>query len=223
MMDLEKVERALGYTFKNKELLINALTHSSYGLEATNNERLEFLGDAVLELVISEYLYRTQHIPEGKMTRLRANIVCTESLAKAAMQNHFNDELRMGKGERASGGKNRRRNLANVFEAVMGGVFLDSSYETVREVILRVLHENIELAIEGKLAKDYKSTLQELIQKQKDTTIEYRDLGSTGPQHNQLFKTQLVINGFPKTTGRGKTKKEAQQVAAREYLKSGEI
>ena len=83
----------------------------------------------------------------------------------------------------------------------MGGVFLDSSYETVREVILRVLHENIELAIEGKLAKDYKSTLQELIQKQKDTTIEYRDLGSTGPQHNQLFKTQLVINGFPKTTG----------------------
>lgn len=222
-MQIEKIEERLGYTFRNKEYLITALTHSSYGQNQPNNERLEFLGDAVLELVISEYLYRRLRLPEGQMTRLRANIVCTESLANAAQKNHFGDYLRMGKGEQATGGKNRRSNLANVFEAVMGGIFLDSNYETVQRVILNLLSESIELAIEGKLFKDYKTALQERVQQHPGMTIRYEDLFSTGPEHDQVFTTGLIIDGKTVAQGRGKTKKEAQQEAAKAYLLSGKI
>lgn len=222
-MNIEATENRIGYTFKNKETLITALTHSSYSQNHKNNERLEFLGDAVLELVISEYLYKTQDLPEGRMTRLRANIVCTESLAKAASQAHFGDELRMGKGELLTGGKKRKSNLANVFEAVMGGIFLDSNYETVREVILRLLADNIEMALEGKLVKDYKTELQERVQQHPGKTISYKDLEARGPEHDQIFTAQLIIDGKPTTTGKGKTKKEAQQEAAKAYLRSGKI
>lgn len=222
-MNIEAVEREIGYTFKKKDLIITALTHSSYAQNTINNERLEFLGDAVLELVISEFLYKNLNVPEGRMTRLRANIVCSESLAKAAVEAHFGDHLRMGKGELSTGGKKRRSNLANVFEAVMGAIFLDSDYATVQEVILRLLKHNIELAFDGKLVKDYKTELQERIQKSPGRTIRYQDLEAKGPEHDQVFTAQVVIDNIPRTIGKGKTKKEAQQEAAKAFLRSNQI
>lgn len=217
-MSFSIVEEKIGYIFSNKDIIQTALTHPSYSVVDYNNERLEFLGDAVLELVISEFLYKNLSLPEGKMTKLRANIVCTESLSKAAEQLHLGKELRLGKGEVLTGGHKRRSNLANVFEAVMGGIFLDSNYETVRDVILKVLHENIEMAMEGKLVNDYKTKLQELIQKDPNSTIYYHDLKATGPEHDQVFTVEVVINGKSQAQGKGKTKKEAQQEAAKNYL-----
>lgn len=217
-MSTNTVEELIGYNFTNKNILETALTHPSFSNVKYNNERLEFLGDAVVELVISEYLYKHLNLPEGKMTRLRANIVCTESLSKAAENLQLGYELRLGKGEYLTGGQKRRSNLANVFEAVMGGIFLDSNYETVKKVILTVLDENIQMALEGKLVNDYKTRLQELVQSKPDNTISYEDMGTSGPEHDQVFTVQVVINGIPQTTGKGKTKKEAQQEAAKAYL-----
>lgn len=222
-MNIAAVEENIGYTFKDKDLIITALTHSSYVQGGINNERLEFLGDAVLELVISEFLYKNLNVPEGRMTRLRANIVCSESLAKAAVEVHFGDYLRMGKGELSTGGKKRRSNLANVFEAMMGAIFLDSNYETVKEVILRLLKHNIQLAFEGKLVKDYKTELQERIQRSPGRTIRYVDLDAKGPEHDQVFTAQVVIDDKPRTIGKGKTKKEAQQEAAKNLLRKEKI
>ncbi|MGI6109877.1 MAG: ribonuclease III [Eubacteriaceae bacterium] len=216
---MNKTEEKIKYCFKNRGLLTTALTHSSWSQHGENNERLEFLGDAVLELVISEYLYRNFSLAEGKMTKLRANIVCTESLSLAAQELGLGEQLRLGKGERNTGGSNRRSNLANVFEAVMGAVFLDSDYKTVSEVILRVLAENIELARAGKLVKDYKTELQEQIQKEQGHTIEYRDLDATGPDHDRVFNTELLIDNCEAGTGSGKTKKEAEQEAAKSWLR----
>ena len=216
---MNDTEERIRYCFKNRGLLTTALTHSSYSQHGENNERLEFLGDAVLELVISEYLYKNLNLAEGKMTKLRANIVCSESLSSAAQGLGLGDQLRLGQGERITGGSRRRSNLANVFEAVIGAVFLDSDYETAREVILRLLSENIELALAGKLVKDYKTELQEQIQKHPGRTIEYRDLEATGPDHNRVFHTELLIDGEKVTQGSGKTKKEAEQEAAKSWLR----
>ncbi len=217
-MNIEETEQRIGYTFKDSSLLKTALTHSSFAQHQPNNERLEFLGDAVLELVISEYLFKSFSLSEGKMTRLRANIVCSESLAKAASALGLGEELRLGKGELHSGGRTRRSNLANVFEAVIGAIFLDSNFETVREVILRLLQDNIILAKQGRLVKDYKTELQERVQQKPGRTIEYKDAEVVGPEHDQIFTAKLIIDGKAVSEGRGKTKKEAQQEAAKEAL-----
>ncbi len=217
-MSIEHLQECINYRFLNPHLLDHALTHSSSNSENYNNERLEFLGDAVVELVISEYIYKNLNLPEGQMTRLRANIVCTESLALAAQQIHLGDELKLGKGEALTGGKKRRSNLANAFEALMGAIFLDSNFDTVKKILLTLLEENIENAIKGKLVKDYKSKLQEYIQQNPSNTIEYIDVDRTGPEHDTVFTCQVVINGRPETKGKGKTKKEAQQEAAKNYL-----
>lgn len=218
-MNIQEIENRIGYTFTDKALLKTAFTHSSYAQYQPNNERLEFLGDAVLELVISAFLYKELSLSEGRMTRLRANIVCTESLARAAARLGFGNELRMGKGELCTGGRTRRSNLANVFEALMGGIFLDAGYEQARDVALSLLGENIDLALQGKLVKDYKTELQERVQQHPGHTIEYADLDVSGPEHAQIFTAELRIDGAPVATGSGKTKKEAQQEAAKACLK----
>ncbi len=217
------IEEELNYTFKNKDLLKVALTHPSYVDADYNNERLEFLGDAVLELVISDYLYNNFDLPEGKMTRLRANIVCTESLATAALKLKIGKQLFLGKGEVLSGGQKRHSNLANAFEAIMGAIFLDSNFDTVKKVILSALKDNIKLATEGKIYKDYKSRLQEYVQQNPNTSVKYLDVDATGPEHDQVFTAQVVINGVPETKGKGKTKKEAQQQAAKAYILKNNI
>jgi len=212
------IEDKINYHFKKKELLKIALTHSSHSGNAANNERLEFLGDAVLELIISEYLYESHKLSEGKMTKIRSNIVCAESLSKAAYDLYLGDHILLGKGEIVTGGRRRKSNLANAFEALIGAVFLDSNFETTREMVLRLLGNNIELALSGALVKDYKTELQEHIQKNNDNVIEYVLDKSEGPEHNKTFFINLLLNSECVSAGIGKSKKEGEQDAAKNYL-----
>lgn len=215
---MKQIEEKIRYCFKDKGLLKLALTHSSHGAGHMNNERLEYLGDAVLELIISEYLFTHEAHSEGEMTKLRANIVCAESLSQAAMDLNLGDHILLGKGEIVTGGRRRKSNLANAFEAVMGAVFLDSNYETTRDVVLNVLHKNIGLALSGRLIKDYKTELQEQIQKHSENAIEYVLEKAEGPEHNKTFYIDLIFNGEIVSRGIGKSKKEAEQNAAKNYL-----
>lgn len=212
------IEEKIDYRFKKKDLLKVALTHSSHSGNSTNNERLEFLGDAVLELIISEYLFLSHKLSEGKMTKIRSNIVCAESLSKAAYELQLGDHIFLGKGEIVTGGRQRKSNLANAFEALIGAVFLDSNFETTRKVVLKVLESNIHLALSGALVKDYKTELQEYIQKNNDNVIEYVLDRSEGPEHNKTFYIKLIFNGDCVSQGIGKSKKEGEQDAAKNYL-----
>ncbi len=215
---MNKIEEKINYQFKNKRLLQEALTHSSYTGNKMDNERLEFLGDAVLELVISEYLYSHHSFKEGVMTRLRANIVCSESLTMAAKNLGLGNYLIMGKGEVVTGGRRRKSNLSNAFEAVMGAVFLDSGYDNTKRVVLNSLKKNIALSLEGKLVKDYKTELQEYIQQYENNILEYTLVNSEGPEHDKTFYIHLKHNHKTVSNGSGKSKKEAEQNAARDYL-----
>jgi len=215
---MKKIEQRIKYQFKNKNLLQEALTHSSFTGNDIDNERLEFLGDAVLELVISEYLYNNHLFDEGIMTRLRANIVCSESLTLAAKNLGLGEYLIMGKGELVTGGRGRKSNLSNAFEAVMGAVFLDSDYESTRTVVLHALKNNIALSLDGKLVKDYKTELQEYIQQYEKNVLEYSLVKSEGPEHDKTFYIQLQHNHKTVAEGSGKSKKEAEQNAAKDYL-----
>ena len=212
------IEEKIDYRFKKKDLLKVALTHSSHSGNSTNNERLEFLGDAVLELIISEYLFLAHKLSEGKMTKIRSNIVCAESLSKAAYELQLGDHIFLGKGEIVTGGRQRKSNLANAFEALIGAVFLDSNFEMTRKVVLKVLESNIQLALSGALVKDYKTELQEFIQKNNDNVIEYVLDRSEGPEHNKTFYIKLIFNGECVSDGIGKSKKEGEQDAAKNYL-----
>ena len=212
------IEKKIGYHFKQKELLKVAMTHSSHSGNSTNNERLEFLGDAVLELIISEYLFLAHKLSEGKMTKIRSNIVCAESLSKAAYDLKLGEHIFLGKGEIVTGGRQRKSNLANAFEALIGAVFLDSGFETTKEVVLRLLDHNIHLALSGALVKDYKTELQEYIQKNNENEIEYTLDKSEGPEHNKTFYINLIFNGECVSQGVGKSKKEGEQNAAKNYL-----
>lgn len=212
------IEEKIDYRFRKKDLLKVALTHSSHSGNSTNNERLEFLGDAVLELIISEYLFLSHKLSEGKMTKIRSNIVCAESLSKAAYELQLGDHIFLGKGEIVTGGRQRKSNLANAFEALIGAVFLDSNFETTRKVVLKVLESNIQLALSGALVKDYKTELQEFIQKNNDNVIEYVLDRSEGPEHNKTFYIKLIFNGECVSDGIGKSKKEGEQDAAKNYL-----
>ena len=212
------IEEKIDYRFRKKDLLKVALTHSSHSGNSTNNERLEFLGDAVLELIISEYLFLSHKLSEGKMTKIRSNIVCAESLSKAAYELQLGDHIFLGKGEIVTGGRQRKSNLANAFEALIGAVFLDSNFEMTRKVVLKVLESNIQLALSGALVKDYKTELQEYIQKNNDNVIEYVLDRSEGPEHNKTFYIKLIFNGECVSDGIGKSKKEGEQDAAKNYL-----
>ena len=177
-----------------------------------------YLGDAVLELSISDYLFKHFDFDEGKMTKLRASIVCSESLSQAARRLHLGNYLHLGKGEVISGGRSRQSILENAFEAMLGAIFLDSDYSTSQKKAIELLSDNIEMAIAGRLTNDYKTALQELIQKQSDHVIEYVLDKADGPEHDKTFFVTLMINGQMSSNGRGKTKKEAEQQAAKKSL-----
>ncbi|MBM6968322.1 ribonuclease III [Pseudoramibacter alactolyticus] len=217
-MEALKLQQSIGYIFKNQAYLHEALTHSSHGNSEKNNERLEYLGDAVLELSISDYLFKHFDFDEGKMTKLRASIVCSESLSQAARRLHLGNYLHLGKGEVISGGRSRQSILENAFEAMLGAIFLDSDYSTSQKKAIELLSDNIETAIAGRLTNDYKTALQELIQKQSDHVIEYVLDKADGPEHDKTFFVTLMINGQMSSNGRGKTKKEAEQQAAKKSL-----
>jgi ribonuclease-3 len=217
-MEVKSLEKTIGYKFHNKTLVKTALTHSSFINEkscSNNNERLEFLGDAVLELVISEYLYKKfPEKLEGELTKIRAKIVCTESLSTVSAKNNLGRYVYMGKGEENTGGRERRSILANTFEAITGAVYLDGGLEEARKFILHFLKKNINDAANGKLIFDYKTRLQEVAQQRQGSIVEYRVEKETGPEHNKIFYVDLLLDSKLIGKGDGKNKKEAEQKAA---------
>ena len=221
---MESLEKKLGYTFRNKALLSEALNHSSYanehrgqGLES--NERLEFLGDSVLGFVTAEFLFlRHPDLPEGDLTRIRAALVCEESLHEVAQGLGLGDHLKLGRGEEAGGGRTRPSILADATEAVFAAVYLDGGIEAASALIHRVLLDcQWEEVVEEK-RKDYKTALQELVQRQPDQELVYRMAGESGPDHNKTFLAEVLLNGAVVGAGEGHSKKEAEQSAARAAL-----
>ena len=218
---MESLEEQLGYKFSNKSILENALSHSSYvnekKLSTDNNEKMEFFGDSILSFVISEHLFErlTLH-KEGSLSKIRAAIVCEKSLSTIARKIDLGSSILLGKGELNSGGQKRISILADTIEAVIAAVFLDSGIESAKKVILKLFSESIEDAIDGNVFKDYKTTFQELIQKQEPLKkIEYKIIAEQGPDHNKIFTSALFIGDEKISEGKGKSKKEAQMDAAR--------
>ncbi len=216
---LLQLQDLIGYHFQNEQLLKNALTHSSYANEKHwkydyNNERLEFLGDAVLELVSSEIIFADNpDMVEGKMTKIRASLVCELSLAASAREITLGDYLYLGKGERITGGKNRDSILSDAFEAVIGAIYLDGGLDSVRTFIQKYVLSNIE---EKQLFYDSKTVLQELVQSKihADTHIRYPLHKETGPEHDKTFEVICYVNEVAYGKGKGHTKKAAEQQAA---------
>ena len=221
MHTLQVLEKKLGYTFRCKEQLQAALYHSSYANEhrccgVSSNERLEFLGDAVLGLVTADYLYHKHpDLPEGDLTRMRAALVCEESLYEVAQSLGLGNELRLGKGEEAGGGRCRPSILADATESVFAAVYLDGGMEAARALIHRVLLDKEQEEAVEERRRDYKTELQELVQRRSNQTLHYEMIGATGPDHAKLFTCAVLLNGQTAGTGTGKSKKEAEQAAAR--------
>ena len=218
---MESLEKKLGYTFRDRSLLSEALNHSSYAnehrsAEVSSNERLEFLGDSVLGFVTAEFLFKTYgKLPEGDLTRIRAALVCEQSLYEVAKFLGLGHYLKLGKGEEAGGGRQRQSILADATEAVFAAVYLDGGMERVRELICRVLLSRAPAAEER---RDYKTTLQEIVQRRSGQVLTYHMVDESGPDHNKTFLFQVRLNGAPVGQGRGHSKKEAEQAAARDAL-----
>jgi ribonuclease-3 len=219
-----KFQKQIGVTFKNEKLLIQAFTHSSYVNEHRkkpheDNERLEFLGDAVLELTVSQYLFQKYPtMSEGELTKLRAAIVCEPSLVQFAHELSFGELVLLGKGEEMTGGRERPALLADVFEAFVGALYLDQGLEKVWEFLTNVVYPKINNGAFSHVM-DFKSQLQELIQRDGSGNIEYKILQERGPAHNREFVSRVSLNGEALGLGSGKSKKEAEQHAAEEALK----
>lgn len=214
------LEEKLGYAFKNKALLENALQHSSYANEhrgggMRSNERLEFLGDAVLGVVTADYLFRKHpDLPEGDLTRLRAALVCEDSLHEVAQSLELGRHLKLGRGEEQGGGRRRPSILADATESVFAAVYLDGGMEAASELIHRVLlDKGREEAVEER-RRDFKTELQELVQRKSDQVLRYELTGSSGPDHAKEFAFRVTLNGVTVGEGTGRSKKEAEQSAA---------
>ncbi len=221
--DISEFEKILEYTFKNKNLIKEALAHSSYANEnkknRRSNERLEFLGDSVLSIVVSQYLFEHfRHLPEGELTKIRAALVCEKSLHIFAKQINLGDYIYLGKGEENTGGRERPSILADAFEAVIAAIYLDGGLESARKYILRFIPNDIDERKKNINFNDYKTILQEVIQKNPEEKIEYNLVGESGPDHNKAFAVQVCLNSNVIGTGTGKSKKEAEQMAAKEAL-----
>lgn len=224
---IKAFEEKIGYEFKDKSYIQTALTHSSFANEHKEfnyNERLEFLGDSVLGLVVSDYLFRARNdLPEGKLTRLRANVVCEESLSAVARKINLGDHLFLGKGEKASGGSDRDSILADATEAVIAAIYLDGGFDQAKDFILSNLRDTIAKNIDGNIFRDYKTILQEIIQGN-NGKISYKLVGESGPDHNKEFEMQVKCGQETIGIGKGKNKKEAEKEAARDALvKMGEL
>ena len=214
---MEELEKVIGYTFNNKKLLSKALTHSSYANEKKLgkfgcNERLEFLGDAVLELVSSDFLYeKYPEIPEGELTKKRASLVCEPSLAYCARQFGLPKYLKLGKGEDMTGGRNRDSIVSDATEALIGAIYLDGGFADANEFVLKFILNDIE---SKQLFYDSKTILQEIVQEKGIQPVEYVLTGESGPDHNKQFSVSVRIKGEVVGSGVGHTKKAAEQAAA---------
>lgn len=222
-MNLSILEKNIGYKFNNILLLKQALTHTSYAYEndCESNEKLEFLGDSILEFVSSEYLYKNyQNLKEGEMTKVRASVVCEKSLYKVAKLHNFSDFLYLGKSERKTGGENRPAILADSVEAVIAAIYLDGGIEEAEKFIIQNLKDEIELATKHVGDRDYKTVLQEKLQEHGEVKIEYEITKEEGPDHDKKFEAQVSCNGKILAKGQGKSKKEAQMGAAQKALEN---
>lgn len=219
MHDLEK---RIGYRFQDRTLLEQALSHSSYANEVWKNglksyERLEFLGDSILGFVTAEYLYRTfPNDPEGDLTKLRSELVCENSLVKAAETLRLGDDLHLGKGEEGTGGRQRASILADVVESIIAAIYLDGGFSQAKRFIFSFI-----LVDAGERVRenaDYKTALQELVQRKKNQELHYELLQELGPDHDKQFQVRVLLNGTPVGVGMGTSKKRAEQAAAREAI-----
>lgn len=220
-MELENFQKNIGYTFTNIELLKNALTHTSYANEhdVKSNEKLEFLGDAILEFVTSDYIFNNySHLKEGEMTKVRASVVCEESLYKVALMLNFSDFLYLGKSQQVSNGKTSPAILADSVEAVIAAMYLDGGINPVKEFIISNLKSAIELASKSVGMKDYKTVLQEKLQTHGNVRIKYEIIAESGPDHDKSFTAQVKLNGKILASGTGKSKKGAEMEAAKNAM-----
>jgi len=219
-----ELEKKIGVEFKNKDLLLQALTHRSYLNENTNwhldhNERLEFLGDAVLELVVTDYLYANYHNPEGELTNWRAAIVNSIMLAKVSWKFNLNDYVLLSRGEAKDTGRARQYILTNTVEAVIGAIYLDQGYEKSKEFIVKFIITELPVIIESKAYRDAKSLFQEKAQDRVGVTPTYEVIKEWGPDHARNFNIGVFLGDELVAEGEGLSKQEAQQVAAEEALK----
>ena len=219
------LENKIKYKFKDISLIELALTHKSYAYEEGNekdnyNERIEFLGDAILEHVISDMLYRSSlNLSEGKMSKMRAEMVCEVSLSSAMKRNNLEEFIKLGKGEIKTDGRHKDAIIADAFEAIVGAIYLDSGYDEAKKFIFRILDKEIEEVMNGKnINEDYKTNLQEELQKNGTVKIEYILLSESGPDHDKVFNVEVLLNGKKIGEGNGKNKKQAEQSAAKDAL-----
>lgn len=215
------LQEKIGYVFKDPNLLERALSHSSYINETRSgkpsNERLEFLGDSVLSFITAEYVYGAfPALPEGELTRLRAAAVCEDSLCRFAREIGLGGSLMLGRGETATGGNERPSILADAFEALIAAIYLDAGIPAAKAFVLRFVGAFLS---QRPLLSDYKTMLQEVVQKNPEETLAYVLAGSSGPDHNKIFEVEVHLNSNVIGTGRGKSKKIAEQEAAREALR----
>lgn len=216
---MQQIEQITGHTFQNKALLETALTHTSYANEARHgtkhNERLEFLGDSVLQIVAADYLFTHKNMPEGELTRMRANLVCEGALFEFAKQIHLGDYLRLGRGEELSGGRGRASVVSDAFEALIAALYLDGGLEAARKFILPFFEQAIS---DASSEEDHKTKLQEIVQQNRTERLRYVVTSETGPDHNKHFEVEVHLNSNCIGKGEGHNKKLAEQAAAKEAL-----
>ena len=215
------LEERIGYQFKNKKYLRRALTHSSYSNESKekpeSNERMEFLGDAVLSLVVSNYIFHRFHLDEGDLTKIRASMVCEKSLFRFAQEVGLGEELLLGRGEEQMGGRTRPSIVSDAFEALIAAIFLDGGLEPAGKFVLRFVREELDTG-ERSAFVDYKTMLQEIIQKNPEEKVSYVLVGETGPDHDKHFVVEVRLNSNVIGRGESRSKKGAEQLAAKEAL-----
>lgn len=224
MNALKEFQEIIGYKFSDERYLKTALTHSSYAHENKNkninfNERLEFLGDSVLSIIVSKYIFENYpDLPEGKLTKIRAAVVCEKALYECALNIDLGKYLILGHGEDNTGGRTRPSILSDAYEAVIAAMFLDSNLDVVREWVLGQLYSAIEAAAKGKISKDYKTEFQEEAQINGDVNIYYKVVGTDGPDHKKTFLVHVYLNDVLMGEGEGSSKKKAEQSAAKNAL-----
>ena len=222
-MKKQELQKNIGYQFEDESLLNKAMTHTSYAYEnnVESNEKLEFLGDSILEFISSKYIFKNYpNLKEGEMTKVRAQVVCEQSLYKIAKMHNFSDFLNLGKSEKLSGGKERPAILADSVEAVIAAMYIDGGLKVAEKFIIENLKNEIELATKHVGQKDYKTVLQEELQIHGDVKIEYILLNESGPDHDKRFEMEVRCNGKKLAVGTGKSKKLAQMDAAHNAIES---
>ncbi len=221
MEKISEFEEIIGYSFKDKNLIYTALSHSSFANEnkkqRKSNERLEFLGDSVLSIIVSDYIFEHYtFLPEGELTKIRASLVCEKALFEFAKQIRLGDFIMLGKGEMNTGGRTRPSILADAFEAVIAAIYLDGGMEAAKKHVLRFIPKDLDP--KHYQITDYKTVLQEIIQRNPEETVEYVLTGEKGPDHDKEFTVAVMLNSNVIGEGKGKSKKSAEQMAAKQAL-----